>query len=116
MPLKEGEEIHIKLAQAKYDKANREQLSAILESQNNFTMKGRFGFLINIFSNEEEAEEYVKKMKADYPLLSFLIKIHSNHIRIYLGPISSKEKALEFRKKIPQPQPFSLDFLEEVSL
>lgn len=106
----------LKEIQKEYDKKNREQLTSILEDQNVFTRKGKVSFLINVFSDKEEALDYVKKMKADYPLWSFLIKAHPDHIRIYLGPISSKSKALEFKNTVPQPLPFSLDFLEEVSL
>ena len=109
-------QLQLKEAKAKYDKRNREQLTAILDSQNIFKMEGKFSFLVNVFSDEEEALSYVKKMKMDYPLWSFLIKVHSDHIRIYLGPIVSRSKALEFKKTIPQPEPFSLDFLEEISL
>lgn len=102
--------------QAKYDEKNREQLLQILEGQKFFTLAGKFSFLVNVFSEEEKALKYVKNMKKQYPLWSFLIKAHKDHIRIYLGPFESKEKALEFKKIIPPPTPFSQDFLEEASL
>ena len=107
---------HLKEKQDRYDQKNKEQLTAILENQNIFTKQGQFSFLVNVFSEEEEALEYVKKMKRDYPLWSFLIKVKSDHIRIYLGPIASKEKALKFKNTLPQPLPFSLDFLEKMPL
>ena len=102
--------------QIRYDKKNREQLAEIAKSQNIFKRDGKFSFLVNVFSEEEEALEYIQKMKRDYPLWSFLIKAESDHIRIYLGPISSRREALEFKESLPRLLPFSFDFLEEVSL
>ena len=111
----QNDEILQKL-QAKYDEKNREQLLQILGDQKFFIMEGKFSFLINVFSEEEKALDYVKKMKEDYPVWSFLIKAYKDHIRIYLGPFKSKGKALEFKKMISQPSPFSQEFLEEISL
>lgn len=115
--IKEQKEIEtLQKLQAKYDEKNREQLFQILEDQKFFIMEGKFSFLANVFSDQEKALNYVKDMKEKYPLWSFLIKAHKDHTRIYLGPFESKEKALEFKKMIPSPSPFSMDFLEEVSL
>ena len=101
--------------QAEYDKKNKDQLLRILEDQKFFTMDGKFSFLANAFSKRDKALEYVENIRNKYPLWSFLIKVHKDHTRVYLGPFKSREKALEFKKIVPFP-PFSLDFLEEVSL
>ena len=101
---------------SKYYKNNLEQLIRILGSQNFFTRDGQFSFLINAFSEEDEALDYVKSMKKNHPLWSFLLKDHGNHIRIYLGPFKSKQKAFEFQENIPDSVYFFRDFLEEVSL
>ena len=102
--------------QAEYDKKNREQLLQISGEQDFFTINGHFGFLVNVFSEQDKALEYVQNMKENYPLWSFLLKAYKDHVRIYLGPFQSKQKALEFKQSIPQQPPFALDFLEEVSL
>ena len=100
--------------QTEYDKKNRDQLSQIFNDQKFFTADGQFSFLVKVFSKQDKALDYVQDMKKKYPLWSFLIKAHKDHIRIYLGPFPSKEKALAFKEAIPFP--FSPVFLEEVSL
>ena len=100
--------------QEEYDKKNHNQLSQIFKDQKFFTIDGQFSFLVKVFSDQEKALDYVQDMKKKHPLWSFLIKAHKDHIRIYLGPFPSKEKALEFKAAIPFP--FSPVFLEEVSL
>ncbi|MBC6414932.1 MAG: SPOR domain-containing protein [Bdellovibrionales bacterium] len=103
--------------QAGYDEKNKEQLLSIETEQDFFKREGRFSFLINVFSEEKKAFEYIKQMKEKYPLWSFLLKKQEDQIRIYLGPFVSKEQALEFKKILPIPYPFpSLEYLEEVSL
>ncbi len=102
--------------QEEYDKKNRAQLIKIAGNQKFFTIDGKFSFLIDVFSEQEKALDYIQEMKKFYPLWSFLIKAHSGHVRVYLGPFPSKQKALEFKKSIPEPSPFSQIFLEEVSL
>ena len=103
--------------QKAYDKKNKEQLFPIENQQNFFKTSGKFSFLVNVFSKEEKAFEYIEKMKKEYPLWSFLLKSHGDHIRIYLGPFASKEEALKFKKELPIPYPFSsLEYLEEVGL
>lgn len=102
--------------QKEYDKKNRKQLMEISGNQKFFKINGNFSFLVNVFSEQTEALNYVKSMKEIYPSWSFLLKAHIDHIRIYLGPFQTKEKALEFQKIIPSPSPFSQLFLEEVSL
>ena len=82
----------------KYDKQNREQLLKIVKEQDYFSLEGKFGYLINAFSEHEAASSYVAKMKEQHPLWSFLIKIHEDHIRIYLGPFQTREKAVKFKK------------------
>ena len=100
--------------QGKYDEQNREQLLQILGNQKFFFLEGKFSFLMNVFSEEEEALDYAKEMKEKHPFWSFLIKAHKDHIRIYLGPFKTKEKALEFKEMTHSS--VSQDFLEEVSL
>jgi len=100
-----------------FDKRNKEQLLSIENQQNFFKSNGKFSFLVNVFSKEEKAIEYVEKMKKEYPLWSFLLKFHGNHIRVYLGPFLSKEEALKFKNEIPIPYPFSsLEHLEDLGL
>lgn len=106
----------LKKLQLAYDEKNKEQLLQILKDQKFFSLEGKFSFLINVFSERDKALDYIKDMKDKYPLWSFLIKVHKDHVRIYLGPFQSRERALEFKAQIPPPSPFSLDFLEEVSL
>ena len=73
--------------------------------------------MVNVFSSQEKVSKYVNQMKKQYPMWSFLIKAHKDHIRVYVGPFPSKKLAEEFKKALPRPSPFSsLDFLEEVSL
>ena len=103
--------------QKAYDKKNKEQLFSIENQQEFFKPSGKFSFLVNVFSKEEKAFEYIEKMKKEYPFWSFLLKSHGDHIRIYLGPFVSKKEALKFKKELPLPYPFSsLEYLEEVGL
>ena len=103
--------------QADYDKKNKSQLILIEEEQRFFKSNGKFSFMVNVFSDQQKAFNYINQMKKQYPMWSFLLKAQKDHVRVYLGPFSSKELAVEFKKSIPKPSPFSsLDFLEEVSL
>ena len=103
--------------QKKYDEKNKEQLLSIENQQDLFKSSGQFSFLVNVFSDEEKAFEYIKKIKQKYPFWSFLLKVHGDHIRIYLGPFNSKKEALDFKKDLPMPYPFSsLEYLEKVGL
>ena len=103
--------------QADYDKKNREQLLLITEEQDFFKLNGKFSFMVNVFSDQEKTFKYINQLRKQYPMWSFLIKAHKDHIRVYLGPFPSRGLADEFKKKLPSPSPFSsLDFLEEVSL
>lgn len=118
-PLAEGNEIALsplKKLQQEYDKKNREQFARLSSGKKVFSVDGKFSFLVNVFSEQDEAMEFFSKMKSQYPSWSFFLKVHKDHIRVYLGPFSSKEKAMEFKKSQPHPLPFSQDFLEEVSL
>lgn len=100
-----------------YDEKNKEQLLSIEKQQDFFKSNGKFSFLVNVFSEEDKALEYIKKIKEEYPLWSFLLKAHGDHIRIYLGPFTSKKSADSFKKGLPVPYPFpSLEYLEEVGL
>ena len=112
----EIERLALKKLQEEYDKKNREQLEQIKADQKTFSAEGKFSFLINAFSDPKEAVKSARDMKEQYPLWSFLLKAHKDHIRVYLGPFPSKAKALEFKKSLAFPPAFSLDFLEEVSL
>ena len=117
LPSPQRLEPKLQTLQKTYDKKNKEQLLLIEKEQKFFKINGKFSFMINVFSEEDKAFEFVKQMKKQYPLWSFLLKIHRDHIRVYLGPFSSKELANEFKNSIPKPHPFSsLEFLEEVSL
>ena len=103
--------------QEEYDERNRKQLALIEKGQKFFKSNGKFSFMVNVFSDQEKAFKYINTMKEQYPMWSFLLKIHKDHIRVYLGPFPSKELAEEFKKSIPMPSPFSsLEFLEELSL
>ena len=103
--------------QKKYDKKNQEQLSLIEQEQKYFKTDGKYSFMINVFSNQDKAFKYISKMKKQYPMWSFLMKAHKDHVRVYLGPFPSKELAQEFKKSLPNPSPFpSLEFLKEITL
>ena len=116
-PISEKLSLKLQAIQDEYDKKNKEHLLLIEKDQKFFKTTGKFSFMINVFSEQDKAFEFVKEMKQQYPMWSFLLKVHKDHIRVYLGPFPSKELANEFKKSIPQPLPFSsLDFLTEVSL
>ena len=103
--------------QEDYDKKNMEQLLIIEKAQKFFKSDGNFSFLLNVFSTQDKAFEYVENMKEQYPMWSFFMKAHEDHIRIYLGPFPARELALEFKNALPVPNSFSsLEFLEEVGL
>ena len=106
----------LQIIQAEYDKKNREQLLKIKGQQKLFTSTGQFSFLVNVFSKPKEALQYNQTIKKQYPTWSFFLKAYSDHVRIYLGPFASKQKALEFKNKLPQPPPFDMNFLEEMPL
>ena len=119
--MKKFEDIHLdpflQKLQKSYNEKNREQLLSIEKQQKFFKSSGKFSFLVNVFSEEEKAFEYIEKIKKEYPFWSLLLKAHGDHIRIYLGPFVSKESAMEFKKELPLPYPFSsLDYLEKVGL
>jgi len=100
-----------------YNEKNKEQLLSIEKQQDFFKSNGKFSFLVNVFSEEDKALEYIKKIKEEHPLWSLLLKAHGDHIRIYLGPFASKKLADSFKKELPVPYPFpSLEYLEEVGL
>ena len=115
-PLPSNQEDHLAGLQKKYDKQNRRQLNNIQGQQDFFSAEGKFSFFVNAFSDQKEAEKYVQDLKKKYPLWSFLIKAHANHISIYLGPFSSKEQALSFKNALLKDGPFAAAFIEEVSL
>ena len=96
--------------QMEYDKLARTQLKN-LPSQSPFSLYGEHSFLVEVFSSREEADKHYQKMKEQFPLWSFFIKASYQHVKVYLGPFDSKEKAEEFKKNLPLPVPFSLDFL-----
>lgn len=110
------EESVLKKLQKEYDKKNREQFAKIPKDQQFFLINGKFSFLVNVFSEQKPALTYIQSIKEIYPMWSFFIKAYKDHIRVYLGPFASKEKAMEFKKSAPQPLSFTMDFLEEVSL
>lgn len=101
--------------QIEYDEKNKKQFQAIPKEQNIFARDGNFSFLINVFSEKKKAEDYFEEVKEKYPLWSFFLKAHKDHVRIYLGPFSSRQKALEFKQTQALPVLFSLEFIEEVS-
>ncbi|MCY4321328.1 MAG: SPOR domain-containing protein [Bdellovibrionaceae bacterium] len=107
----------IKALQERYNKKNKEQLLAIEKEQKFFKTNGKFSFMINVFSDEKKAIQYINQMKGQYPLWSFLLKANKDHIRVYLGPFPSKKLAQEFKDSLSNPTPFSsLEFLEEFSI
>ena len=102
--------------QKKHDAANRKYL---LNIPNNklFLLKGRYSFLVNVFSDETKALKYVQSLRRQYPLWNFFIKIYGGGIKIYLGPFTTKQKADNFINTIPkEPLPFPNYFLEKQSL
>ena len=104
----------LKKVQEEFDKKNHEQFLKISENQKFFAIDGKFSFLVNAFSEQKKALEYVKDIKRKHPNWSFFIKVHEDHTRIYLGPFPTEEKAMEFKQAMPPS--LSPDFLEEVSL
>ena len=104
----------LKTIQADFFKKNKAHLLAIENQQKFFKSDGKYSFLVNVFSTHDLALKYYIQIKQRYPLWSFLVKAYPDHIRIYLGPFPSKELALEFKNNLSVP--YSLDYLEEVSL
>ena len=96
----------------KLDKLNRKAFERIKNRQNVFNARGRFSFLINVFSKEKEAVEYVQKLRGRFPLWGFFLKPDRQNFRVYLGPFLSKERAGDFIKTFPDPKPFPNYFLE----
>ena len=104
----------LKAVQEDFLKKNKAHLLAIENQQKFFKSDGKYSFLVNVFSTQEEALKYFIDRKERYPLWNFLVKAYPDHIRIYLGPFPSKELAMEFKNNLSAP--YSLDYLEEVSL
>ena len=100
----------------KFDKLNREAFKRIRNRQNVFNEKGQFSFLINVFSKEKEALEYIKNLRTQFPLWGFFFKPDRQNFRIYLGPFSTKDQAGDFIKILPDPKPFPNYFLETEGL
>ena len=95
-----------------FDKLNHEAFERIKNRQNVFNARGKFSFLINVFSKEKEAVKYVQKLRGRFPLWGFFLKPERQNIRIYLGPFLTKERAGDFIKTLPDPKPFPNYFLE----
>lgn len=99
-----------------YNKVNRARLLSISKQQTDFVLNGEYSFLVNVFSGEKKALEYIEKLQNKYPLWNFFIKLHKGNIKIYLGPFTSREKALNFMRLAPTPPPFPNYFLEQQAL
>ena len=100
----------------KFDKLNRKAFSRIKNRQNVFNERGQFSFLINVFSKEDEAVEYVQKLRGRFPLWGFFLKPDRQNLRVYLGPFPTKDRAADFIKALPDPKPFPNYFLEAEGL
>ena len=100
----------------KFDKLNREDFDRIKNRQNVFNERGRVSFLINVFSKEDEAMEYVQKLRGQFPLWGFFLKPDKQNLRVYLGPFLTKERAADFIKVLPDPKPFPNYFMETEGL
>lgn len=98
------------------DKLNRDAFKRIKGRQNVFNEKGQFSFLINVFSQEKEALEYISNLRAQFPLWGFFLKPDRQNFRIYLGPFLTKDQAGDFIKVLPDPKPFPNYFLETEGL
>ena len=108
-PLLSGSELKRK---EKFDKLNHKAFERIKNRQNVFNVRGRFSFLINVFSKEKEAVEYVQKLRGRFPLWGFFLKPDRQNLRVYLGPFLTKDRAGDFIKTLPDPKPFPNYFLE----
>ena len=100
----------------KFDKLNQKAFSRIKNRQNVFNERGQFSFLINVFSKEEEAMEYVQKLRGRFPLWGFFLKPDRQNFRVYLGPFLTKARASDFINALPEPKPFPNYFLEAEGL
>lgn len=100
----------------KFDELNREAFNRIKNRQNVFNERGQVSFLINVFSKENEAMEYVQKLRGQFPLWGFFLKPDKQNLRVYLGPFLTKERAADFIKVLPDPKPFPNYFLETEGL
>ena len=100
----------------KFDKLNQKAFYRIKNRQNVFNERGQFSFLINVFSKEEEAMEYVQKLRGQFPLWGFFLKPDQQNLRVYLGPFLTKARAADFIKALPDPKPFPNYFLETEGL
>ena len=96
----------------KFYEFNRKAFDQIKNRQNVFNEKGQYSFLINVFSKEKEAMQYVKKLREQFPLWSFFLRPDKQNLRVYLGPFLTKERAGDFIKALPDPKPFPNYFLE----
>ncbi|MCY4512301.1 MAG: SPOR domain-containing protein, partial [Bdellovibrionales bacterium] len=77
----------------KFDEFNRKAFDQIKGRQNVFMEKGKYSFLINVFSREKEAMQYVKKLRGQFPLWNFFLRPDKQNLRVYLGPFLTKERA-----------------------
>ena len=100
----------------KFKKINQNAFRKIKNKQNIFHERGEFSFLINVFSKEKEAMEYVENLRLKFPTWNFFFKPDRQNLRIYLGPFPTKTKAKNFIKTIPDPKPFPNYFLEKMKL
>ena len=104
------------LREKKYQKFNKKEFTKIENQQSFFTREGQYSFLINAFSKEKPALEYIEKLKTRFPVWNFFIRPDKIHLRVYLGPFKTKREALEFINKITAPSPFPNYFLEKETL
>ena len=100
----------------KFDELNQKAFDRIKNRQNVFNERGQVSFLINVFSKENEAMEYVQKPRGQFPLWGFFLKPDKQNLRVYLGPFLTKERAADFIKVLPDPKPFPNYFLETEGL
>ena len=101
----------------KEDKYKKINLLQILKLKGNvFSIKGEYSFLVNGFSKEEDALNYIKKIKNYFPSWSIFIKEHSKFFKVYLGPFRTKKEANLFIKNLNTSPPFPNYFLEKQGL
>ena len=99
-----------------YNKKNWQAFSQVKNRQKYFFFNGKYSFLINVFSQEEQALDYLKTSRQAHPEWSFFIVEDKNKFRIYLGPFRTKEQASSFMNQITDPKPFPNYFLEKRGL
>ena len=102
--------------QKSYDVSNKKYILSI-PNNSTFLIKGTYSFLINVFSKEDEAAEYIKTLRKNYPLWNFFLKVYEGGFKVYIGPFEDQTRAHNFIDSIPKKSfPFNSYFLEKQTL